>query len=124
MLIAANENVGEAIRELAVECGLEVDEERAQVIDHLNYDIKDDGSHTLVVTNSENLIDARAIVGDKSKLNPLLYRGIGMISDPKNPLVLDVMVGSSTSYSFVPTKKITEVNRHLLILLISIVILP
>ena len=112
VLVAVNENVGDAIRELAVECGLEIDEEGAQVIDHLNYDLSDDGSHTLVVTKSENLIDAKTIVGDKNKLNPVLYRGIGMISDPKNPLVLDVMMGSSTSYSFVPTKKVTEVNLN------------
>lgn len=94
---------------MAIECGLEIDEEGAQVIDHLNYDVADDGSHTLVVTSSDNLIDAKTIVGDKNKLNPFLYRGIGMISDPKNPLILDVLMGSSSSYSFNPTKKITEV---------------
>ncbi|KAI2798591.1 hypothetical protein RDWZM_004545 [Blomia tropicalis] len=108
VLVTANENVGDAIRELAVECGLEIDEEGAQVIDHLNYDLSDDGSHTLIVTKSDNLINAKTIVGDKAKLNPVLFHGIGMISDPKNPLILDVMKGSSTSYSFVPTKKVTE----------------
>lgn len=111
VLVAVNENVGEAIRELAIECGLEIDEEGAQMIDHLNYDLSDEGSHTLVVAKADNLIDAKTIVGDKSKLSPILYRGIGMISDPKNPLVLDVMMGSSTSYSFVPNKKITEVRQ-------------
>lgn len=110
VLVAVNENVGDAIRELAIECGLEIDEEGAQVIDHLNYDISDDGSHTLVVANADNLLDAKTIVGDKNKLNPILYRGIGMISDPKNPLVLDVMMGSSSSYSYIPTKKITDVS--------------
>lgn len=95
---------------MAVECGLEIDEEGAQVIDHLNYDLSDDGSHTLIVTKSDNLINAKTIVGDKAKLNPVLFHGIGMISDPKNPLILDVMKGSSTSYSFVPTKKVTEVH--------------
>lgn len=110
MLATVNENVGDAIRELAIECGLEVDEEGAQVIDHLNYDEGDDGSHTRIIASSDNLIDAKTIAGDKSKLNPILFRGIGMISDPNNPLILDVLMGSSTSYSFNPNKKITEVS--------------
>lgn len=106
VLVATNENVGETIRELAIESGIEFDEEGAQVIDHLNYDAADDGSHTLVVTGSDNLIDAKTIVGDKSKLNPILYRGIGMISDSRNPLVLDILAGSTTSYSFNPSNPI------------------
>lgn len=31
------------IRELANECGFEIDEEGSAVIDHLNFDIEDDG---------------------------------------------------------------------------------
>lgn len=104
-----NENVGEAVRELAIECGVEIDEEGAQVIDHFNYDIEDEGKHTRIVVDSSNLIDAKMIVGEKSKINPILFKGIGMITDPKNPLVLDVLKGSSTSYSHNPSKPITEV---------------
>lgn len=111
--MAVNENVGDAIRELAVECGVEIDEEGAQIIDHFNYDINDDGMHTLVVVDKENLIDAQTIVGNRSKINPILFRGIGMISDPKNTLVLDVLKGSSTCYSHNPLKDITEVSLFL-----------
>lgn len=109
VLVAANENVGDAIRELAVECGLEIDEEGAQVIDHFNYDINDDGMHTLIAVDTEDLIDAPTIVGNRSQINPILFRGIGMISDPKNTLVLDVLKGTSTCYSHNPLKDITEV---------------
>ncbi|KAH9521673.1 hypothetical protein DERF_005309 [Dermatophagoides farinae] len=108
LLVAANENVGDAIRELAVECGLEIDEEGAQVIDHFNYDATDDDMHTLIVVGTEDLIDAPTIVGDRSRINPILFRGIGMISDPKNTLVLDVLKGTSTCYSHNPLKEITE----------------
>ncbi|KAF7492395.1 Dolichyl-diphosphooligosaccharide--protein glycosyltransferase 48 kDa subunit [Sarcoptes scabiei] len=108
VLVAVNENVGEAVRELAIECGVEIDEEGAQVIDHFNYDIEDEGKHTRIVVDSSNLIDAKMIVGEKSKINPILFKGIGMITDPKNPLVLDVLKGSSTSYSHNPSKPITE----------------
>ena len=35
--------LGEPITELASECGVEFDEENTFVIDHLNYDVTDDG---------------------------------------------------------------------------------
>lgn len=35
--------LGDLIRELANECGFEIDEEGSAVIDHLNFDIEDDG---------------------------------------------------------------------------------
>lgn len=34
---------GEPLRELGSNCGLEFDEEGTSVIDHLNYDVKDEG---------------------------------------------------------------------------------
>lgn len=121
LLVAANENVGDAIRELAVECGLEIDEEGAQVIDHFNYDATDDDMHTLIVVGTEDLIDAPTIVGDRSRINPILFRGIGMISDPKNTLVLDVLKGTSTCYSHNPLKEITEVRNLLFEIVIQII---
>ncbi|XP_054160943.1 dolichyl-diphosphooligosaccharide--protein glycosyltransferase 48 kDa subunit-like [Oppia nitens] len=108
VLVAADSNVGDAIRDLATEVGVEIDEEGAQVIDHMNYDQSDDGQHVLVVADSANLLDAPTIVGQKKSIGPILYKGIGMISDQNNPLVLDVLLASSTAYSYNPTKKITE----------------
>lgn len=35
--------IGDLIRDIASECGFEVDEEQASVIDHLNYDFADSG---------------------------------------------------------------------------------
>lgn len=43
VLVAANSNIGEAIRDLGSECGIEFDEEKTAVIDHLNYDLSDPG---------------------------------------------------------------------------------
>ena len=34
---------GDPLRELASECGVEFDEEKTAVIDHLNYDVTDQG---------------------------------------------------------------------------------
>lgn len=43
VLIAGSVNSGDVLREITAECGFEVDEEGAAVIDHLNYDINDQG---------------------------------------------------------------------------------
>lgn len=108
VLVTASSTVGDAIRELATEVGLEVDVDGAAVIDHFNYDVSDEGAHTTLVVNPDDLIDAPIIVGDKKSLKPLLYRGIGLVSDPDNSLVLPVLSASQTAYSYDPTKPITK----------------
>uniref|UniRef100_A0A8C5WGM2 Dolichyl-diphosphooligosaccharide--protein glycosyltransferase 48 kDa subunit n=1 Tax=Leptobrachium leishanense TaxID=445787 RepID=A0A8C5WGM2_9ANUR len=107
VLVATGSDIGDPLRELGSECGIEFDEEKTAVIDHHNYDISDPGQHTLIVADPENLLKAPTIVG-KSELNPILFRGVGMVADPDNPLVLDILTGSSTSYSFFPDKPITQ----------------
>ncbi|XP_027377361.1 dolichyl-diphosphooligosaccharide--protein glycosyltransferase 48 kDa subunit [Bos indicus x Bos taurus] len=107
VLVAASSDIGDPLRELGSECGIEFDEEKTAVIDHHNYDVSDLGQHTLIVADTENLLKAPTIVG-KSSLNPILFRGVGMVADPDNPLVLDILTGSSTSYSFFPDKPITQ----------------
>lgn len=107
VLVAGSSNSGDALRELASECGFEVDEENAAVIDHLNYDISDSGDHTLVVASPENLIDSDIVVGKKS-VGPLLYRGTGLLADKENPLVLQLLTADSSAYSYVPDTPIKE----------------
>lgn len=41
--------LGDLIRELANECGFEIDEEGSAVIDHLNFDIEDDGKVSFIL---------------------------------------------------------------------------
>ncbi|XP_026468589.1 dolichyl-diphosphooligosaccharide--protein glycosyltransferase 48 kDa subunit-like [Ctenocephalides felis] len=106
VLVAGSESTGDAIRELASECGFEVDEEGAAVIDHLNYDVSDKGSHTTIVADPQNLIDSSIIVGDKNKISPMLYSGTGILADPENPLVLKLLSADSTAYSYQPDQSI------------------
>lgn len=87
-----------------------MDEEGAFVIDHLNYDVSDDGPHTKIVASPENLIDAPVIVGPKKSTNPLLYQGTGLVVDPENPLVLPLLTADSTAYSYIPDQPIKEVS--------------
>ncbi len=51
-MVAANSNIGEPIRDLASECGVEFDEEATAVIDHLNYDVADTGKVTMVTVST------------------------------------------------------------------------
>ena len=106
VLVAGNSNLGEALREVASEVGFEADEEGTSVIDHLNYDAKDEGKHTLVVASASNLIKSVKMTGGVTA--PLLYRGVGLLTDPANPLVLEVLTASSTAYSHNPDLPITE----------------
>ena len=43
VLVAASSAIGDPLRELATECGLEFDDTNTAVIDHLNYDVSDKG---------------------------------------------------------------------------------
>lgn len=45
--MAGNSNSGDILREITSECGFEMDEEGSAVIDHLNYDVKDQGKVTV-----------------------------------------------------------------------------
>ncbi|XP_062247955.1 dolichyl-diphosphooligosaccharide--protein glycosyltransferase 48 kDa subunit [Platichthys flesus] len=107
VLVAANSDIGDPLRELGSECGIEFDEEKTAVIDHHNYDASDPGEHTLIVASPENLLKAPTIVG-KPTGKPVLFKGVGMVADPENPLVLDILTGSSTAYSFFPDRPISQ----------------
>ena len=107
VLVAASNEVGDILRDLGMEVGLELDERGTSVIDHLNYDIRDTGDHTRLVVDPANVIKSDLIVGPKST-SPCLFRGLGMTADPENPLVLEIMTGSTTSFSYFPDDNISE----------------
>lgn len=110
VLVAGSEQSGDALREFASECGFEMDEEGASVLDHLHYDMSDKGDHTTILTAAENLINARTIVGDsrKDEKRPLLYRGTGLLADKENPLVLQLLTAERTAYSYNPEQQIKD----------------
>eukprot|EP00092_Neocalanus_flemingeri_P010237 GFUD01011028.1.p1 GENE.GFUD01011028.1~~GFUD01011028.1.p1 ORF type:complete len:461 (+),score=118.70 GFUD01011028.1:75-1385(+) len=106
VLMAGGSNTGEALKDIASDCGFEADEEGTFVIDHMNFDTKDEGHHTLVVAEAANLVASPYIIG--SSQSPILYRGVGLVTDSSNPLVIDILSGSSTSYSHNPLDPITS----------------
>lgn len=109
VLLAAGSSIGDAIRELSAEVGFEFDEDKNEVIDHFNYDATlDEGSHTTIVVPSSQLIGADLITGDKTKINPVLFRGTALVADASNKLRLEVMTAATTAYSFNPNSPIDE----------------
>lgn len=112
VLVAASSEVGDILRDLGREVGLELDERDTSVIDHLNYDARDEGKHNLLVVDPKNVIDAELITGKRKKGGsasaPYLYRGLGMVADSDNPLVLEIMSGYTTSYSYFTNSKVDE----------------
>ena len=107
VLVAGSSNTGDALRDLASECGFEIDEEGASVIDHMNYDTSDTGRHTKIVADPANLIDAPVIIGSKN-VAPSLYQGTGLIADTDNPLVLKLLTASSSAYTYNPDQPVKE----------------
>ncbi|RXG59985.1 Dolichyl-diphosphooligosaccharide--protein glycosyltransferase 48 kDa subunit [Armadillidium vulgare] len=107
VLIAGSSETTDLIRELGTEVGVEMDEEGAMVIDHLNYDVHDKGQHSLIAAPNSGLINSAEMVG-KPNGSPLLYRGTGLITDPDNPLVLPVLKAASSAYCHTPSHPIVE----------------
>ncbi|XP_003739484.1 dolichyl-diphosphooligosaccharide--protein glycosyltransferase 48 kDa subunit [Galendromus occidentalis] len=108
VLAAVNSRVGNVMKELAAECGFEVDSEGNQMFDHHNYDVYlDKGDHTVIAFDSSQVIDVPAMIGTK-KLEPMLFSGIGLITDRKNPLVTTVIRSSATAYSAPASKAVTS----------------
>jgi len=106
LLVTGNSQTGEVLREIASECGFEVDDDGTYVIDHLHFDEKDSGQHTMIVADAANLIKSEKITGGVKA--PLLYQGVGMLADSANPLVLNILTGHSTSYSHNPEDAVNE----------------
>ncbi|EDW00358.1 dolichyl-diphosphooligosaccharide--protein glycosyltransferase 48 kDa subunit [Drosophila grimshawi] len=111
VLVAGSERSGDALREFASECGFELDEDNAAVIDHLHYDVSDAGMHTSILTSAKNLIKAESVVGKHNRqadAAPLLYRGTGIIADKENPLVLQVLTAENSAYSYNPETSVKD----------------
>lgn len=114
VLLAADSNLGEAIRDFATEVGFEFGNDGTAVIDHHNFDSRlDDGKHTTIVVPSSKLASAELIVGQKAKLGPVLFKGVALSYNDENRLRLSVLNAGTTAYAFNPDTPITEVGYFL-----------
>ncbi|GKV26564.1 hypothetical protein SLEP1_g35845 [Rubroshorea leprosula] len=108
LIIAADANASDLIKEVATECGVDFDEEPgAVVIDHISYAVSDiEGDHTLIA--SADFIKSDVILGSKKIEAPVLFQGIGHSLNPANSLVLKVLSASPSAYSSNPSSKLSN----------------
>lgn len=52
LFVVGDSDLGEPIRELAAECGVDFDDAESLVVDHFNYDVSDNGDHSKIVVDS------------------------------------------------------------------------
>ncbi|KAM7253635.1 hypothetical protein ACFE04_021789 [Oxalis oulophora] len=107
LIIAADTNASDLIREVATECGVEFDEDSsAMVIDHTSYAVSaTEGDHTLIATS--NFIKSDVILGSKKIEAPVLFNGVGHSLNPANTLISKVLAASPAAYSANPKTKLS-----------------
>uniref|UniRef100_A0A2N9ED59 Dolichyl-diphosphooligosaccharide--protein glycosyltransferase 48 kDa subunit n=1 Tax=Fagus sylvatica TaxID=28930 RepID=A0A2N9ED59_FAGSY len=108
LIVAADSNASDLIREIATESGIDFDEDpSALVIDHSSYAVSDtEGDHTLIA--SDDFIKSDAILGSKKIEAPVLFQGIGHSLNSANSLVLKVLSASPSAYSANPKSKLSS----------------
>lgn len=108
LIVAADSNASDLIREISTECGVDFDEDAAaMVIDHTSYAVSNtDGDHTLIA--SDDFIKSDVILGSKRIEAPVLFQGIGHSVNPANSLVLKVLAASPSAYSANPQSKLSS----------------
>ncbi|KAI3462517.1 hypothetical protein Pfo_019180 [Paulownia fortunei] len=108
LILAADSNASDLIRNIAAGCGVDFDEDpSAMVIDHTGYAVSEtEGEHTLIA--ADDFIQSDVILGSERVEAPVLFKGIGHSLNPENSLVLKVLSASSSSYSSNPTSKLSS----------------
>ncbi|CAG8490218.1 3746_t:CDS:2 [Paraglomus occultum] len=100
ILLAASSDVSETWRDFAREFDIEFDEKDTMVIDHFNYDESDNGNHTLIVVDKEDITDNNVVIGKEVKEGtPLLYKGIGHKAG-SSPMLVKIAWAGDTAYSY------------------------
>lgn len=101
VLMAANDDSSDALREIARECGFELAEAGAQALDHVH---SVDSNPALLSANK--FIAAEAVVEKGTK--SVLYQGSGLALEETNPLAMAILSGSPSSYTHDINDDVTE----------------
>ncbi|XP_024021344.1 dolichyl-diphosphooligosaccharide--protein glycosyltransferase 48 kDa subunit [Morus notabilis] len=108
LIIASDVNASDLVREIAIECGVDFDEDSAAlVIDHTSYAVSGtEGDHTLIA--SDDFINSDVILGSRKIEAPVLFQGLGHTINPANSLVMKVLSASPSAYSANPKSKLSN----------------
>jgi oligosaccharyltransferase complex subunit beta len=112
LMIVADGSLSKILREVATESGVQFDDDNTRAIDHFNYDTSvDDGKHTTIVLDQESEFSAKPVVISNRKQftqRPVLFQGLAMSLKSGNPLLLPILTGSGSSYSYSSESIITK----------------
>jgi len=89
VLIVANEEISDQLRDIAKQSGIEFDDNNNKVFDFFN----NQGTTDIITTRECH----KKLSSCKT---PILYRGLAMSLDDENELLLPILTGSKTSYSY------------------------
>ncbi|KAJ8763498.1 hypothetical protein K2173_002381 [Erythroxylum novogranatense] len=108
LIIAADSNASDFIREIATECGVDFDEDpAAMVIDHISYAVSStEGDLTLIA--SDEFIPCDVILGSNKINAPVIFRGIAHTVNPASGLVFRALSASPSAYSANPKSKLSH----------------
>lgn len=97
VIIGTTNTVGQDVRKLANECGVDFDMPESRVVDHVTKHAKDTGDHSLVHAGAIRA-DNRPVTADVDG-SKVLFRGIGHTVG-RDSLAFSILHGSPTAYSW------------------------
>jgi len=104
VIIAAESDLGDIVREVASDCNVEFDDAGTNVIDHFGFNQSDAADHTLVV--ADNLAKASIVFKDVNA--PILFRGIAQDIEEDSLLLFPLVSASNTAYSATVDEPVKE----------------
>lgn len=108
LILAANVNASDFIRNIASECGVDFeDDTSAVVIDHTSYSVSEtDGDHSLIA--SDSFVKSDVILGREKIEAPVLFRGIAHSINAASSLAFKVLSASPAAYSANPNSMVSK----------------
>lgn len=108
ILLAADEDTSDLVRDLATECGVDLDETKDNVvIDHQNFAASViDADDSLIA--AADIINSTTIVGSQPYTNPIVYHGLGLTVSPASSLVVPILSASKSAFTGNPLQRLTK----------------
>eukprot|EP00238_Polyblepharides_amylifera_P010320 CAMPEP_0196595432 /NCGR_PEP_ID=MMETSP1081-20130531/81089_1 /TAXON_ID=36882 /ORGANISM="Pyramimonas amylifera, Strain CCMP720" /LENGTH=376 /DNA_ID=CAMNT_0041920001 /DNA_START=221 /DNA_END=1351 /DNA_ORIENTATION=- len=100
LIIATDASASETVREIASECGVDLDEAGSQVLDHLSSVVTKQADETLITSHISK--SSSDILGVSVKKAPILFRGTAQIVDVYNDLLVRFLDAPDSAYSSDP----------------------
>eukprot|EP00879_Flechtneria_rotunda_P025422 GHRR01027016.1.p1 GENE.GHRR01027016.1~~GHRR01027016.1.p1 ORF type:complete len:331 (+),score=101.31 GHRR01027016.1:89-1081(+) len=107
LVLAASSDASDAIRSLALECGVELDDKGTEVNDHFNHQA-DRGAHDSALIATTAVVDSPAIFGSQPPKAPVLFKGLAAAVPASSELVTVALSAEATAYSHDPSKPLLD----------------